>query len=439
MRVRGGAQSAYEPRRTVGGGRTGPQNLPPAMNPPPPTVPPGFRAAGMRCGIKKRPDTFDLGLLLADAPAPATAIFTRNQLVGAHVTLGREHLSRSGGLARAILVNSGNANCATGADGVADARRVCGELAAMLRCPEEQVLFLSTGVIGARLPIERITGALPALVDAARPEGTLDFARAVMTTDKVPKVRVHYADSRDPGQGGVGPFQVTGVAKGAGMIHPDMATMLAFLTTDARSTQDLHLLLRGIAERSFHRLTIDGDTSPNDAVILWSSERVWARPAPARQEGAGSDPLEAALLDVSRDLCRRIAADGEGATRLLTVRVHGANSEAEAASIGRTIATSPLVKTAVHGRDPNWGRILSAAGRAGVAFAADAARVWIGEADLFSGGRPHPENEPAAHLHMLNEHEVVLGVDIGQGPYAAEVWTCDYSADYVRINADYRS
>jgi glutamate N-acetyltransferase/amino-acid N-acetyltransferase len=223
--------------------------------------------------------------------------------------------------------------------------------------------------------------------------------------------------------------------------------------------------LRDLASRSFHRLTVDGDTSPNDTVILWCTGAVAKTPtsitisstsaahtttalatthqqaarASAASATASTGLLMRSLLDVSRELCRAIASDGEGATRLVTVQVRGAPSEEAAAIVGRTIATSPLTKTAVHGRDPNWGRILAAAGRSGVVFDVERARVWIGEADVYSNGKPHPENEPTAHLHLLNHHEVILGIDLGEGSAQADAWTCDFSADYVRINADYRS
>jgi glutamate N-acetyltransferase/amino-acid N-acetyltransferase len=390
----------------------------------PSPLPAGFRAGALRCGIRRNKTKDDLGLLLADAAWPAHALFTTNQLVGAHVTLGREHLARSGGRIRAVLVNSGNANCATGQEGIEDARRVCRALGEILGCPEQQVLFLSTGVIGARLPVERILEALPDLVRGSFPQGLDDFARAIMTTDTFAKVTVAEA----AGAGGV-PYRISGTAKGAGMIHPNMATMLAFVATDADPGHEPKELLHTVADRSFHRVTVDGDTSPNDTMLLWCAGRV--------PVAAGA--FERELLDVSRSLCRKIASDGEGATRLITVQVRGARSEAEAAQVGRTIATSPLTKTAVHGLDPNWGRILSAAGRCGVEFDVARVRVWIGDADLFSDGRPHPENEAAAHQHMRDHKGVVLGVDLAAGPHEAEVWTCDYSADYVKINAEYRT
>jgi glutamate N-acetyltransferase/amino-acid N-acetyltransferase len=375
-------------------------------------LPPGFRAGGVHCGLKKE-GQLDLGLLLADEPVGAAAIYTQNQLVGAHIPVCREHLAKSGGRARAVLVNARNANCATGQQGIDDARACCRELAQRLRCPVEQVLMASTGPIGAPLPVARIVTHLDALLARTTTEGALDFARAIMTTDSYPKA-LHVA---------AGTHAVTGFAKGSGMIHPNMATMLGFLLTDGAGSA---ALLRRVADRSFHRVTVDGDTSPNDTLFLLAG---------ARRDA----DVEPTATELARQLARTIAADGEGATRLCTIEVRGARSEAEAAHVGRVIATSPLVKTAVAGRDPNWGRMLSAAGRAGIVFPAERARVWVGPADVYSGGRPHPENEPQAHRHLADDTLVVLGIDLAVGTASADVWTCDLTKDYVQINADYRS
>ena len=381
-------------------------------------LPAGFRAAGLHCGLKKNGQP-DLGILLAAEPVRAAAIYTKNRLVGAHVHVCREHLARSGGLVRAVLVNARNANCATGDPGIADARTCCRELANRLGCPTEQVLMASTGPIGAPLPTARIVDHLDALVARASPDGAMDFARAIMTTDTYPKARTATAAGH----------AATGFAKGSGMIHPDMATMLGFLLTDGAiaDAEATAAMLRRVADRSFHRVTIDGDTSPNDTLFLLAGG---SRPA---------TDLERTLTTIAQDLARTIAAGGEGATRLCTIEVRGARNEAEATLVGRVIATSPLVKTAVAGRDPNWGRILSAAGRAGVPFPADRARVWIGPADVYSGGRPHPEHEPMAHHHLVHESLVTLGIDLAMGDASADVWTCDFTKDYVQINADYRS
>lgn len=381
-------------------------------------LPEGFRAAGLHCGLKKA-QAFDLGLLIADEPAVAAAIFTTNRLQGAHIAVCRDHLERSGGRARAILVNARNANCATGQQGIDDAYHCCAELARRIGCPTEQVLMASTGPIGAPLPRQRIVDHLDALLAKASPTAGMDFARAIMTTDTYPKA-IHEQ------QAGV---VVTGFTKGSGMIHPDMATMLGFLLTDHAVEGPTADLLRAVADRSFHRVTVDGDTSPNDTLFLLAN---------GRRHGQAA-AVEAALTTCGQRLARLLAADGEGATRLVTVEVRGARDEREATVVGRTIATSPLVKTAVAGRDPNWGRILSAAGRAGVAFDANAARVWVGSTEVYRHGRPFPEREHHAHDHLRDETQIVLGVDLGLGKAGADVYTCDFTADYVQINADYRS
>ena len=386
-----------------------------------PGLPAGLRAAGVAAGIRA-PDLPDLALLVAEEPARAAAVYTRCLLQGAHVKVCRDHLLRSGGRVRALLVNAGNANCSTGEEGLEDNRRVCAALAESLGCPPEQVLFLSTGVIGARLPVERVLQSLPRLVEQAScGEGTgLDaFSRAILTTDTVPKVA-----ARDAGDG-----RVVGVAKGSGMIHPDMATMFGFLLTDAAPPEDAGDLLRSVCDASFHRLTVDGDTSPNDTVLLLGTGRATV----------GEEALEEALTGVAVDLSRAIARDGEGATRLVTVRVLGAPDRPAAVRVGRTIATSPLVKTAVSGRDPNWRRILAAAGRAGVPFDPERARVWIGPSVVYEAGRPRPEEEAAAHQHMAEQDEVELGIDLAAGSAEARVWTCDLTDRYVHINADYRT
>lgn len=388
-------------------------------------LPQGFRAAAVQCGIRPRRKRLDLGLVLADEACPAAAIYTTNMLQGAHIPVCREHLDRSGGKVRALLVNSGNANCSTGQAGIEDNRRVCRALAELIGCAPEEVLFLSTGVIGARLPVDKVLEALPELLGQDAQQGPMAFTQSIMTTDLVPKL---VARSCADAKGRL--FRVAGIAKGSGMIHPNMATMLSFLLTDAKCELDMRQTVQRTADLSYHRLTVDGDTSPNDTVVLWTSRR---------QEIEPSSALPEALREVSQDLARRIAVDGEGATRLVTVEVKGAASEQDAVLVGRTIATSPLTKTAVHGRDPNWGRILAAAGRSGIRFDAEKARVWIGPGEVYTHGVPHPENENAAHLHMLNEKEVVLGIDLALGSAEAQVWTCDFSADYVHINADYRS
>lgn len=398
-------------------------------------MPEGFAAGAVACGVKPRSDRLDLGLLLADEAFPIHALFTRNELLGAHIPVCRDKLLRSGGVARAVLCNSGNANCATGEQGLADARRISAELADKIGCPEEQVLILSTGVIGAMLPTEKMLCSLPALLaqaqapSARRAEGLQSFAKAIMTTDTVPKLATGACTAEDGST-----MQVCGVAKGSGMIHPDMATMLAVVLSEGTSPGDLGFGLRAIADRSFHRCSVDGDTSPNDTLLLWNRPGPWCRP-----DADGPLPLEAAIEAVSQDLARQIAADGEGASRLVTVEIRGAQSEDDVTTVGRAIAVSPLCKTAIAGRDPNWGRFLSAAATAGRPIDVARARVWVGEFIVYSEGRPHPEVEAAASDYLAAEREVKIGVDLAKGPFDGEVWTCDLTADYVSINADYRS
>ena len=391
----------------------------------------GFRAAGVHCGLKPN-DALDLGMIVADEGYPATAVFTRTAFVGAHIPFCRDQLARSGGLVRALLVNSKNANCATGADGIADAALLARAVAEQVDCPPEQVLVMSTGVIGQRLPTDKLLAGIDQAFAGLAPQGLPAFAEAVMTTDTYPKLETEDATGDD------GPFRVVGIAKGSGMIHPDMATMLGFLLTDAKSSFDHSMLLRSLCEDSFHAVTVDGDTSPNDSVLLWSAGRIWSREQ-TDAEGMTAEPLQDALIDVSKRLARHIARDGEGATRLVTIRVTGAASNREAREVGRLIATSPLCKTAVHGRDPNWGRILAAASRHGTPINIDQSTVKIGGALMFAENRPHPENEPAASQHMRDCDEVLIEIDLAYGPFDAECWTCDFSADYVSINADYRT
>jgi glutamate N-acetyltransferase/amino-acid N-acetyltransferase len=376
----------------------------------------------VHCGLRKNPEHEDLGLLIAAEARPAAAVFTQNRLCGAHVHVCREHLAQSGGLVRAILVNARNANCATGQQGIADARAVCAQLAQRIGCPTEQVLMCSTGPIGAPLPKDKIIAKLDWLMEHQSEGGGGNFARAIMTTDTFPK-----AETRTLVAGGK-TMRVTGFAKGAGMIHPNMATMLAFTLADAGPGRDLQAIVKRSADRSYHRVTIDGDTSPNDTLVLWA--------------GGGTceaSAFEHAVTDAGQALARNIARDGEGASRLMTIEVRGALDEAEANLVGRTIATSPLVKTAVAGRDPNWGRILSAAGRCGVPFDAERTRVWVGPAEVYHCGVPHPEREKLAHQHLIEQTEIVLGIDLARGTAQADIWSCDLTKDYVQINADYRS
>ena len=390
------------------------------------TAPRGFTAAGVHCGIKAA--ALDLAVVAAEHPASAAALFTTNLVKAAPVLLSQTHLAQSGGVARAVVINSGCANACTGEAGMRVARSTAVHAAALLGVQPQQILVASTGVIGVALDAGKVTSGLAEAVprlDAAR---HLDAARAIMTTDRAPK------EAAAESTVGSGTFRVGGIAKGAGMIEPNMATMLAVLTTDvAIAPALLDRALRAAAGESFNAISIDGDMSTNDTVFALASG--------AARVTVGPDDLpafQAAFTDVCRALALAIVRGGEGATRTVAVRVSGAQSHADAKQVARTIANSLLVKTAVHGADPNWGRILAAAGRAGVPFSVDRAAVKIGPVVLFSDGRPFDERAAEA-AGFLARDEVEIEVALNGGHGSAVVYTCDLSAEYVRINGEYRT
>jgi glutamate N-acetyltransferase/amino-acid N-acetyltransferase len=387
----------------------------------------GFRAAGVRAGIKANGNP-DLALIVSDTPAQVAAVFTTNKTLAAPVIVSQEHLASAAGTARAIVVNSGCANACTGAQGLIDARSMAAETARLVGCPVEQVLVASTGVIGVGLPIAKVLAGLPVAFDALGADQGPAAARAIMTTDLSPKeaARRLTIGGRDASIGGM--------AKGAGMIEPMMATMLGFVTTDAAVPKALlDRALREAVDQTFNAITVDGDSSTNDCVVLLANGA----------SGAVVDETTYAafrdcLTDVCRELALAIVRGGEGATKLVTVNVTGAASSAEARQAAKVIANSLLVKTAIHGGDPNWGRLICAAGRAGVAFDSSRAAVTIGALVLFKDGQPHDELAAAA-AEYLKGTDLTVGVDLGAGSSASTVWTCDLSAEYVRINADYRT
>ena len=391
------------------------------------TAPAGFRAAGVSCGIKS--SGLDLALLVADGTASAAGLFTTNLAQAAPVVLCRDHLVRSGGCTTAVVVNSGCANACTGPVGFEVARRTAELVAQHLGCAAEHVLVASTGVIGVTLDFEKISKGASAAFDGLRRDGGHDAALAIMTTDVSPKetaVRLRTSN---------GAFHVGGMAKGAGMIEPMMATMLAFITCDARVAPTvLHRALTEVVAETFNAITVDGECSTNDSVVALASG----------QSGVEIDERQyPVLVDGLRTVCRYLAVEivrgGEGATKLVTIRVSGATSIADARRAARTIANSPLVKTAIHGGDPNWGRLVAAAGRSGVPFDLDRAAVTIGPVILFQNGRPFDEAAPEA-ANYLRGNDVTVEVDLGTGgAHRATMWTCDFSAEYVRINADYRT
>ena len=390
-------------------------------------TPRGFRAAGVSAGIKASGNP-DLMLLVADAPAQVAAVFTTNKVIAAPVVVSREHIARSGGLARAVVVNSGCANACTGDAGMRDAREMTAETARLVGCPVEQVLVSSTGVIGVALPMDKVRSGLPAAFKALGADQGPAAARAIMTTDLSPK--------ESAARISIGGREATigGMCKGAGMIEPMMATMLGFVTTDASVPPALLArALREAVDQTFNAITVDGDSSTNDCVLLLASGASGA----AVDEASYATFVEG-LTAVCRELALAIVRGGEGATKLVTVNVTGAASSAEARKAAKVIANSLLVKTAIHGGDPNWGRLICAAGRAGVAFDASRAAVTMGSLVLFKDGQPHDELAPAA-AEYLKGADLTVGVDLGSGSASSTVWTCDLSAEYVRINADYRT
>jgi glutamate N-acetyltransferase/amino-acid N-acetyltransferase len=391
------------------------------------TTPRGFRAAGISAGIKAN-NGLDLALLVSESPATAAAVFTVNRAQAAPVVVSRQHLARSGGVARAIVVNSGCANACTGDEGLQAARDMAAETARLLNCPAEQVLVASTGVIGVALPIEKVRSGLPDAMRALGADQGAAAARAIMTTDPFPKEAA--------AQIAIGPREVAigGMAKGSGMIEPMMATMLAFVTTDAAAPQPLLArALREAVDDTFNAITVDGECSTNDCVMLLANG---ASGAVVDETSYGA--FVAGLQAVCRELALGIVRGGEGATKLVTVTVTGGASSVEARRAAKAIANSPLVKTAIHGGDPNWGRLIAVAGRAGVAFELERAAVMIGSIVLFKNGKPYDEAAPQAAAYLKGK-DISVSVDLGAGAASSTVWTCDLSAEYVRINADYRT
>ena len=388
----------------------------------------GFTAAGLHCGIKAKTGALDLGLLVAETAVPAAGIFTTNLAQAAPVTVSKRHLEAGQGLVRAIVVNSGCANACTGAAGMSDARTMTAETAAQLGCRPEQVLVASTGVIGVNLKMDKLVPGIRAAAGALGRDGSV-MARAIMTTDPFSKEHAVTVKTAR------GTFTVGGTAKGSGMIEPNMATMLGFLATDAQvSPAVLQRALRQSADDTFNAITVDGECSTNDCVFAMASG----------QSGVEIDDelypaLVAGFYEVSRTLAMAIVRGGEGATKLITISVTDARSVADARRVAKTIANSPLVKTAVHGADPNWGRIVAAAGRAGVTFDVDRATVHVGGVLLFENGLPHDGNAPQAAEH-LQQKDVAIDVHLGTGGGGdATVWTCDLTAEYVKINGEYRT
>ncbi len=394
-------------------------------------LPSGFQFAAVKAGLKPSGKP-DFAIAVADNPVSAAAMFTSNRIVAAPIIVGREHLLESSGLVRVVAVNAGNANCATGEAGIASCREVCVQAASAFGCAEAEVFPSSTGIIGVPLPGEKLIAALPEVKAAlGRTSGHFDqFAHAILTTDTRRKVSARHFAAPDGKQ-----VKIVGACKGAGMIHPQLvphATMLAYLFTDAAiEPAELRELLHEAAETSFNRISIDGDTSTNDTVLLLASG------ASGVAVDAAHNEFRTALSAVCTDLAKQVVADGEGVTHLVELRIEGAPSDADALQIARSIAHSPLVKTAWAGNDPNWGRILAAIGYSGVAIDPGKINIWFGDHEICrSGGRSPLLDEKAAHLH-LSQAEYHVRIDLGIGTGNCRFWTCDLTKEYVGINADY--
>ena len=393
------------------------------------TAPSGFRASGLHCGIKASGKP-DLSLIISDTPASAAGMFTVNLAKAAPLYLCQDHLAATRGKAVAIVTNSGCANACTGPQGMTDAKEMAQITAKALGCREDHVLVASTGVIGVNLKMDKIRAGVPQAVAALAADGGAAAARAIMTTDPFPK---EYAVEIDTGASGS--FRVGGMAKGSGMIEPRMATMLGYLTTDAAVEPEmLSRALNEATRYTFNAITVDGEPSTNDCVFALANGA----------SGVAIDEklypvLVEAFRAVAHELALGIVRGGEGATKLISITTTGAATDADAWMAARAIANSPLVKTAVHGGDPNWGRLVAAAGRSGAAFSLEGARVQIGPLVLFEDGRPFDELAPKAAEYLTGK-DLEIVVDLGTGgSHRATVWTCDLSAEYVKINAEYRT
>jgi glutamate N-acetyltransferase/amino-acid N-acetyltransferase len=400
------------------------------------TAVPGFQATGVKCGIKTSGGR-DLALVMADRPCTAAAMFTQNAFQAAPVLYDKALMAKTGGHGiRAVLINAGNANACTGDQGQRDAEQMARWLEEMAQLPVDTAFVMSTGIIGQHLPMEKIKAGLAEALAAManEPNGGALAAEAIMTTDTIPKevfVQVEI---------GGRVISLGGMAKGSGMIHPDMATMLSALVTDANLTpSDLDGALRRAVNASFNRVSVDGDTSTNDTVVILASGSATEAPL----SGADLAAFTAALTDLCTKLAKMIARDGEGATKLVEVQIKGAASEAEAVAAAQTVAISPLVKTAIFGNDPNWGRFLMAIGRSGAAVNVAQAALWLqtpqARVPLVAQGQPLPFDAVALNEQLQAADEVTIIADLGLGSASATYWTCDMSYKYVEINAEYHT
>ena len=399
------------------------------LNPHPTMLPvPGVRLGTAMAGVKK-PGHSDLVVMELAPGSRVAAVFTRNRFCAAPVHVAREHLAA--GTPRYLLINTGNANAGTGERGFRDARACCAAVADHTGVSPRAVLPFSTGVIGEPLPSERIRAAVPAAVEALAADGWAQAAPAILTTDTVPKGASRTVNLE------AGPVTLTGMAKGAGMIRPDMATMLAFIATNAELHQEqLDRLLPEVVRTSFNRITVDGDTSTNDACVLAAT----GASGVALRSEADLERIRSTLRELCEELAQAIVRDGEGATRFITIAVEAARTESEAEAVAFTIAQSPLVKTAFFAGDPNWGRILAAIGRAGVDdMDVDQVAIWLDDLCIAAGGGRSEDYQETEAAARMGRDEVTVRVTLGRGEAQARVWTCDFSYEYVRINAEYRT
>lgn len=387
--------------------------------------PRGFKSAGVYCGIKK-PGLLDLALIVSETEASVAGVFTTNRVCAAPVRWSKQVVA--GGRARAIIVNSGNANCLTGEQGERDAQRMAELVAKRLNCEPTQVVVASTGVIGVPLPMNAIESGVGLLFERLSDGDDRTTADAILTTDNASKrASLEVATP-------AGPVRLGAIAKGAGMIAPNMATMLAIITTDALiCPEHLHLCLKRVVDRTFNRITVDGDTSTNDMVVALANGA-----SGVEVSGESLQAFEAGLYEVCEYLAKRIVKDGEGASRIFEVRVSGAVDDDAALQIARTIAESLLVKTAIHGGDPNWGRIIAAAGRAGVPIDVNRAELSLQGVPVFKNGQPADYDERALAEKMLTD-EVTITLELHAGEGNARFWSSDLTAEYVKINAHYRT
>ena len=389
---------------------------------------PGFTTAGIFCGIKTNKQK-DLALIFSEEPSVAAGLFTSNQVVSPTITWCQEILKSSKRF-RAIVVNSGNANACTGPKGMEDCKSLASKLSQKLSVEPKEILIASTGIIGVPLPINKIVKALPALSSKLSPIGWVSSAEAIMTTDLTPKFKsLSFYIGKDK-------ITMGGIAKGSGMIHPNMATMLAFIATDAAiDKKTLGRALREANNKTFNRITVDGDTSTNDMAILLANGI--AKNKSIRAGSPAYDKFVEKLTEICLYLAHKIVLDGEGATKFVTIRIQGAKAKTHAHRVAKSVATSSLVKTALFGQDPNWGRIIAAVGYAGVPFNPDKVQISLNGSVLFNNGVPAYGALQSTLRKKMKSKNISIVIDLKSGIHSGEVYTCDLSYDYVRINAEY--